>query len=74
MASAAALDEKHFTVEELAERLNLSHDTTRRLFIDEPGVLVISKPFSKYRRSYRTIRVPESVVNRVYARLTTRAA
>jgi hypothetical protein len=74
MATAAALDEKHYTVEELAERLNLSHDTTRRLFIDEQGVVVISKPFSRYKRSYRTIRVPESVVNRVYARLTTRAA
>jgi hypothetical protein len=74
MAIVAAIDEPHFTVDQLAERLNLSCDTTRRLFIDEPGVLVISKPFSKYKRAYRTIRVPESVVNRVYSRLTTRAA
>ena len=66
--------EKHYTVEQIAEQWAISKDTARRLFIDEAGVLVLSKPSSKYRRSYKTLRIPQSVLNRVYARLTARAA
>jgi hypothetical protein len=60
--------ETHFTPEQLAERWNLSCDTIRRLFDREPGVLVIERPNGK--RRYRTLRIPESVAERVHRRLT----
>lgn len=61
--------ERHFTVEEIAKIRNLSADTIRRLFIDEPGVIVISKPRSR-KRTYKVLRIPESVERNVFARLT----
>jgi hypothetical protein len=62
--------ERHYTVQEIADLLNLSRDSVRRIFLDEPGVLVLSRPHSRHHRSYRTIRIPGSVLNRVYRRLT----
>jgi transcriptional regulator GlxA family with amidase domain len=61
--------EYHFTVEEIARNRNLSADTIRKLFVDEPGVIVISKP-KRFKRVYRTLRIPESVERRVFARIT----
>ena len=59
--------EKHFSVAEVAEKWGLSEDTVRRLFVNEPGVLVIETPGSRFsRRRYRTLRIPESVVERVH--------
>jgi hypothetical protein len=45
----------------------LSTDSVRRLFENEPGVLVIERP-SKNTRRYRTLRIPESVALRVHRR------
>jgi transcriptional regulator GlxA family with amidase domain len=64
--------ERHFTVEQIAKNRNLSADTIRRLFVDEPGVIVISKPKHR-RRTYRVLRIPEGVEKRVFARLTNKA-
>jgi len=61
--------ELHFTVEQIAKKRNLSADTIRRLFIDEPGVIVISKP-KRRKRTYRVLRIPASIEKRVFARLT----
>jgi len=61
--------DRHLTVGQIAKNRNLSADTIRRLFIDEPGVIVITKPKHR-RRTYRVLRVPESVERRVFARLT----
>lgn len=61
--------ERHFSVDELAELWGVSDDLVRRLFAHEPGVVV----FFKYRpgkRTYRTLRIPASVVERVHAQLT----
>jgi hypothetical protein len=66
------LDERIFTVAEVAERLHVKHDTVRRLFLHEPGVIVICFP-RRGRRLYRTVRIPESVLRRVIERLTTNA-
>jgi hypothetical protein len=63
------LAEKHFSVAELSERWNLSADSVRRLFEDEPGVVVFKKS-QPYKRVYRTLRIPESVAMRVYRRST----
>jgi hypothetical protein len=61
--------EHHFTAKEVAEAWNLSQDTIYRLFINEPGVVVLASERKKYRRIRRTLRIPESVKNRVYRRL-----
>ena len=61
--------EHHFTAKEVAEEWNLSQDTIYRLFLNEPGVLIIVSEKKKYRRTRRTLRIPESVKNRVYRRL-----
>lgn len=59
--------ERHFSVAQIAEAWGLSEDTARRLFEREPGVLVIEPPAGRYsRRRYRTLRIPESVIERVH--------
>jgi hypothetical protein len=62
--------ERHFTVEDVADLWSLSSDTVRRLFEREPDVLVLesTRGFGRKRR-YRTLRIPECVVARVYRRM-----
>jgi hypothetical protein len=48
---------------------NISRDTIRRMFLREEGVLKIVRPGNRYKRTYITLRIPESVVNRVYRRI-----
>ena len=64
-----AVDELLLTIAEVAERLKIKEDTVRRLFVSEPGVIVICFP-RKGKRVYRTLRIPESVLRRVLTRLT----
>jgi len=67
------LQEKHFTIAELANRLHISVHLARKLFADEPGVIAIGDAKSNGRkRRYVTLRVPESVAGRVYERLRAR--
>ena len=63
--------ERHFTPKQLADLWVLHVSTIRRLFLDEPGVLKYGKT-SRHdgRRDYITLRIPESVARRVYARRT----
>jgi hypothetical protein len=61
--------ERHFNPEQLAEMWGLSADTIRRLFQNEPGVLVIVRSGGKKYSKYRTMRIPESVAQRVYRRM-----
>jgi hypothetical protein len=61
--------ERHYSVLEVASMWNLSTDAVRDLFVREPGVLVIGHEGSRGRRGYRTLRIPESVVQRVHRRL-----
>lgn len=66
---AVAFAEQHYTVQEIAGMWKLSADVVRRIFEGEPGVLVIGEDGSRSKRRYRTLRVPESVMQRVYRRL-----
>jgi hypothetical protein len=68
MKTSIDLNEQCLTVAEIAERLKLKPDTIRRLFSNEPGVIVISAP-RKGRRVYRTLRIPVTVYQRVVTRL-----
>jgi hypothetical protein len=47
----------------------LSTDTIRKIFENEPGVLPINPTAAKGKRGYRTLRIRQSVVERVYRRL-----
>lgn len=61
--------ERHFAPAEVAEMWNLSPDVVRKLFEREPGVLVIGDPVPRGKRRYTTLRIPESVAERVHRRL-----
>jgi excisionase family DNA binding protein len=63
-------DQRHYTVDEVAEMWNMGRDTVTRLFRSEEGVMKLTRPGSKYKRTFTTLRIPESVLNRAYARLT----
>ena len=58
--------EKHYSVSEIAILWNLSEDTIRSLFRDEPGVLKIGSSFKRRKRGYVTLRVPESILQKVH--------
>jgi hypothetical protein len=69
------VDDKHYTVAELAERWHVSPNTVRRLMADEPGVLKFTAAPEKRCRSPRRrhmtqLRIPARVAMRVHARLS----
>ena len=61
--------EKHYSVREVAEFWGLSGNTIRRIFEKEPGVIEWGSTESRFRRGYRTLRIPESVMLRVHRRM-----
>ncbi|HKD78916.1 MAG TPA: hypothetical protein VKH81_04435 [Candidatus Angelobacter sp.] len=65
-----ACEERHYSVNELAILWNLSKQTIRRLFQDEPDVVRIGEQEVRHKRAYVTLRIPESVVRRVHQRLS----
>lgn len=60
--------ERHYSVEEICELWQMSDDWVRRTFLREPGVVVFyhQRPG---RRVYRTLRIPQSVAERVHRRM-----
>ena len=63
-------EKRHYSVNELSALWNLSKQTIRRLFQDEPDVVRIGERGVHHKRAYVTLRIPESVVRRVHQRLT----
>jgi predicted transcriptional regulator len=63
--------ERHYSVAEIAEMWKLSPSAVRKFFQNESGVLAIGEPRPKYgrRRGKVTLRIPQSVLERVYRRL-----
>jgi len=61
--------ERFYSPEQIAEKWALSPHTIRRIFENEPDVLVIERPHVYGKRRHRTLRIPESVAQRVYHRL-----
>ena len=64
--------ERHYTMQDIAELWKLSETMVRDLFRDEPGVLKVERPRTRFKRRYTTIRVPETVLYRVHARMMCR--
>ena len=69
-ASNAASLEKHYRYKELKPLMGLSDRSLRRLFEQEPGVVVLPHEICRKKRKYETVLIPESVVQRVLRRLT----
>ena len=62
--------ERHYSIPEVAEMWNLSRDVVRKIFEGEPEVMRLGKDGSKSKRGYHTLRIPQSVVERVHRRLS----
>jgi len=62
--------ERALTVADVAALTGFSRDTITRLFEREPGVLILARPSANRKRSYRSIRIPRAVYERVVRRLT----
>jgi hypothetical protein len=60
--------ERHYTVEQIAKIWSFSEDTVRRMFKNEPGVLKYGDQ-KRGKRPYKTLSIPEAVVERVHKRL-----
>jgi hypothetical protein len=66
----AAFQERHYAVAEIAEIWNLSRDVVRKIFEGEPGVLVMGRDRARSKRGYHTLRIPESVMERVHRKMS----
>ena len=64
--AASAPFGKVYTPRELAGLWQLSENSVRRLFQDEPGVFVLGDSNPRGKRGYCTLRIPEHVVQRVW--------
>jgi hypothetical protein len=64
--------DRHWSVMEVAEQWGISTDLVRDIFKDEDGVLIVERPGTRTKRSYSTMRIPESVLERVYNQLSRR--
>ena len=62
-------NEKHYSVGEVANLWSLSVKTVRKMFEREPGVIQWGSEETSHKRGYRTLRIPESVLQRVHQKL-----
>ena len=67
--------ERHYTASDLGLHWGMSEKTVRDWFLNEPGVIKFgSDKLRKGKlRPYVSLRIPESVALRVYARITGKA-
>lgn len=63
------INQPHYTVDDVAKMLKMSRDSVTRLFRNEDGVLKVTRPGNRYKRTYTTLRIPENVLQRVYGRM-----
>jgi DNA-binding CsgD family transcriptional regulator len=68
--SDIVMEEQHYTPSDLAKMWGVSVQTIRELFKQEDGVLKIGSAGTRNRRAYQTLRIPQSVAERVHTRLS----
>ena len=68
--SCAGLNKPALTVAEVAELSGYSRQTITRMFANERGVRTINRPETMHKRSYRSIRIPRDVYERVIGKIT----
>ena len=73
MYPMAAL-ERHYTVAEVSTLWQLSEDTIRKIFRDQPGVLKLASPERRFRRGYCVLPIAESILQKVHESLRKTAA
>jgi hypothetical protein len=61
--------EKHLTPAQIADLWEKDPKTIRRMFEDEPGVLIDERPETRKKRRYRSFSIPTSVIERVHRRI-----
>ena len=66
------LEQPTLTVREVAVLTGFSRQTVSRLFEGERGVLIIYRPEKIHKRSYRSIRIPRHVYDRVIKEMSVR--
>jgi DeoR/GlpR family transcriptional regulator of sugar metabolism len=59
------MNDEYLTVAEVASMLDVSEDTVRRMFANEPGVINLGHEQKPSNRRYRILRIPRRVLNRV---------
>ena len=64
------MDKQAYTVAEVSAMTGFSRQTVTRMFEKEPGVIVVKRPETLRKRSYRSIRIPRAVFERVVRRLS----
>ena len=62
------MKDEAYSVADVAKLLRYSRRTIVRMFQDEPGVIIVSKPGG----TRRTLRIPRAVYERVVRKLTVR--
>jgi hypothetical protein len=72
VGSVPSFAERLYTPRELAELWQLSENSIRRLFVDEPGVFVLGVCNPRGKRGYTTLRIPAGVAARVFQKRLSR--
>jgi len=62
-------NEQHYSIIEISKLWALSQKTVRKIFENEPGVILWGREETRHKRGYRTLRVPETVLQRVHRKL-----
>jgi hypothetical protein len=62
--------ERHFSPQQLANDWGVDAETIRNLFRNEPGVVKLGDRNPKHKRAYLTLRIPESVAQRIHKRIS----
>jgi hypothetical protein len=62
-------NEKHYSIIEISKLWALSQKTVRKIFENEPGVIQWGAEETLHKRGYRTLRVPETVLQRMHRKL-----
>jgi hypothetical protein len=69
LGSIDLANEKHYSIIEISKLWALSQKTVRKIFENEPGVILWGAEETRHKRGYRTLRVPETVLQRVHRKL-----
>lgn len=62
--------ERHYSIKEIADSWGLCENAVREIFRNEPGVMRIHRPKSRHKRAYTTLRIPQTVLERVHCRMS----
>src|SRR5205807_2446680 len=69
-ANASAVVPEVLTVSDVAALTGYSRQTVTKMFENEKGVIVVRRPETLHKRSYKSIRIPRHVYERVMRRMS----